>query len=146
MRTISNVCVIGDLICMGCCGRDYCNRKEVIESIRENTREFKHHDLISFRDRADCIRSSGVCRNVIFANEEETQVMCPLHPEVCGEDLREGHCDVKYLCKTAYLFKEWDRKKQDAFIEFIKKKNLDWFSFSMGMDDDSLLEEFESTE
>ncbi|MGM5487488.1 MAG: hypothetical protein ACQESG_00910 [Nanobdellota archaeon] len=144
-RTVSEVCVIGDLICMGCCGRDYGSFEEVCEGIRQNTREFRYYkNLEEFRDRAQCLRPCGVCRNVIFTDESETQVMCPLHPEIHGSDKRVGHCEVKYLCATAKQFKEWDAKIQGAFIEFIKNKNLDWFTFSMGMDSDEFLHEFQA--
>ncbi len=149
-RTISNVCVIGNLTCMGCCGRDYTNRKELTEAIWKNTLEFSHlKDRKAFIERfeAKYLRECGVCRNVIFADKKKTKVMCPGHPAFNEKgnkaDLREGHCEVEYLCSAARAFSGWNDEKKDRFIRFIQDKKLDWYDFSMGMDNDSLLKEFE---
>ena len=113
--THSGVCVIGDLVCMGCCGRDYTSREEVEAGIETNTREYNNlMDRKSFRDRTDSryLRYCGICKNLIYADQKKDRVVCPLHPAFNGkddsEDLREGHCDVKYLCKAAQLFNTWD--------------------------------------
>ncbi len=142
----SNVCQIDDLTCFGCCGNNYKTKDEVLIGIKKNTKEFE--DWISlekpvkdFLRRMRFVRDCGVCFSVI---EKDGKVFCPGHPELNnGNDLREGHCDIHYLCKTAYFYKEWDDKKKEKFIKFIKSKNLEWYEFSIGMDNDSLLKEFE---
>lgn len=127
---------------MGCCGHDFGSIKEVKEAVIRNTSEFrKFDDLRKFRDRADKWNlRKGVCRNVIMV---KGQVFCPLHPERNkGKDLRKGHCETGYLCKTARIFSGWRKKKQQNFLEFIKKKNLGVIEYSIKMDDGSLLKEF----
>jgi hypothetical protein len=145
----SDICVIGDLICMGCCGDNYTNREEIIEAIRRNTGEYKESkskkDFMNRHD-ADAVRKCGVCRNVIFSDDSKKQVMCPLHPifneDGDSKDIRDGHCDIYYLCKAAFCFSMWDEKKRRAFVSFILKKKPDWYEFSMGMDSDTYLNEF----
>ena len=41
---------------------------------------------------------NGVCRNLIEGNG---MLFCPLHPKRVGKDLRTGHCDINYFCRTA---------------------------------------------
>ena len=148
--TISNVCFLGKLSCMGCCGRDYTSKKDIVEAIRKNTFEFEDSKSPEeFRDRIDSkyLRDCGVCRNLIFSDKSAKSVKCPLHPAFNkakdGSDLREGHCEIEYLCKAAFLFDLWDERKQIAFVKFIENKKLNWFNYSMGMNDDSFVDEFE---
>jgi hypothetical protein len=149
---ISDICVIGELICMGCCGNNYTNREELTEGIKKNTKEYHSYSSkkeFMKRSHADSVRKSGVCRNVIFSDKKETKVMCPLHPAFNeaneAKDLRENHCDIYYLCKAAFCFSMWNEKKKNKFIEFIKSKKPDWYEFSMGMDSDAFLNEFEES-
>lgn len=146
----SNVCIIGDMLCMGCCGHDFTSRPEVAEAIRKNTQEWnrlKDRSKFMRRPYSAVLRKCGVCRNIIFSDKEMTRVMCPLHPAFNEEgdntDIREGHCETEHLCKTAFVFDMWPQDKQEAFKRFVKSKDLDWYDFSMGMDSGSLLEEFE---
>ena len=105
----------------------------------------------SFRDRhpKDILRVSGVCYNLVWKDKEKRIIFCPLHPEAAnndnGNDMRKGHCNPRYLCKTAYKFRRWSKKKQDRYIKFLKSKNLEWYEYSVGTDDNSLLEEFEKS-
>lgn len=128
---------------MGCCGHSYKNRKEIEEGIRKNTLNFKHADdkLKWGRKDSEYIRSCGVCHNIIKIGDE---VFCPLHPERnSGDDLRDIPCDKEYMCRTFYMFNQWDEKKQKQFILFIKSKKLDWFTYSIGMDNGTFLNQFE---
>ncbi len=142
----SNVCQIGNLTCFGCCGRNYKTRKEVVDRIIKNTKEYEEHiekgkQLSEFINRYNDVHHSGVCHNVIL---KHNKVFCPAHPELNkGNDIRIGYCDIHYLCKAAFCYKQWSDDKKKKFVEFIKNKNLDWFEFSIGMDNDSLLKEFE---
>ena len=132
---------------MGCCGHDFISKKKTKEAINKNTKQFYmdkikiKEDFVEFRDRYEITNlKNGVCRNLI---ERDGCFLCPLHPNLHkGEDLREGHCDVNYLCKTAREFSKWDKNKQQQFIDFIKKKNLDNLTYSMKMDNSSLMGEF----
>ncbi len=147
---VSQICIIGDLTCMGCCGNTFGSAEELADAIWRNTLEFREStDKITFKDRAekDTLRSCGVCKNLIFSDDKMTKVKCPLHPvfnspEEKG-DLREGHCDTVHLCRAAFLYNVWDEKKKKKFVAFLLGKKLDWYTFSMGMDSNSLLEEFE---
>lgn len=134
--------------CMGCCGHNYISKEMIREAIKFNTIEFsdfKHNDegLLAFRDRAyKRDLRYGVCRNLI---EKNGQVLCPLHPAVCGKELRQDHCDIYYLCDTARKFAKWSEEKRVKFLDFVKSKNLDSIEYSMKMDDNSLLKEFQES-
>lgn len=127
---------------MGCCGHDFGSIKEIKEVILRNTAEFKKiNNLRKFRDRADkWDLKSGVCRNVIKMNG---QVYCPLHPaRNQGRDLRSGHCDINFLCKTAEKFNRFNKEKQKEFLGFVKGKKLDTIDYGIKIDDGSLMKEF----
>jgi hypothetical protein len=150
----SGLCQLGWLSCVGCCGHHFQGKLEVAKGIEKNTLEFRDHvsrgkDLKVFMNRSKDRRESGICRNAVY-DVAKDKVFCPLHPEEnSGVDLRKDHhyCDTLHLCKTAFLFEQWDRTTQARFLKFIREKKqnneLDWYSYSMKMADDSLLDEFE---
>jgi hypothetical protein len=146
MVTLSPLCQLNGG-CMGCCGHDFLSKNKTKEAITKNTKQFYSQNIktktayLEFRDRYDITNlKNGVCRNLI---EKEGCFLCPLHPSLHkDEDLREGHCDVNYLCKSAHEFSKWDEVKKKRFIDFIKKKELDNLSYSMKMDNNSLIDEF----
>ncbi|MBR9683853.1 hypothetical protein GOV03_04920 [Candidatus Woesearchaeota archaeon] len=133
--------------CMGCCGHSFVSKKKIEEAIKKNTLEFmgvdlrSEEELIEFRDRAlPRDLRDGVCRNLI---EKEGKIFCPLHPEQNdGRELRTGHCDINYLCRTAREFLSWSEEKQERFLKFIDSKKLDNIEYSMKMNDNSLFMEF----
>lgn len=140
-----NLCQLDELglSCIGCCGHNFGTKEELESSILKNTLE--HNDaehMLTFRDRAkkENLRKSGLCRNVI---EKNGRYFCPLHPlQNNGKELRKGHCDIGYECKTFFEFNSWAKKKQDSFIKFLEKKHLDNIDYSIGIDSGSLLKEF----
>ena len=112
-----------------------------MQALVRNTREYRRfQDKKAFMERTKYLRDAGICANAIFL--PDGTVGCPLHPAINGKDLREGHCDIKHLCKAAQEFAKWSKDKQTEFIVFIKNKNLDWCSYSIWMDNDKLLKEF----
>lgn len=149
----SSLCQVAGLSCMGCCGHGFKGKKEVAEGIEKNTLEYMDHQdrgvgLREWMNRSKELRNSGVCRNLVY-DVEKDRILCPLHPEVNnGEDFRVDHhyCDILHVCKTAFFFELWDDKMKNDFIRFIRskrKKGMSWYEYSMGMNDDSLLAEFE---
>lgn len=157
--------------CMGCCGNNFSSKEKIKEAIKENNREFREANpktemsanhtkgvisdhvkepsvlntqLMRFRDRATPMDlRNGVCRNLI---EKNGRLLCPLHPaQNNGKDLREGHCDINHLCNTSKEFSKWNKEKQERFLLFINKKNLDNLDYSLQIDNGSLLKEFESS-
>ena len=134
---------------MGCCGHSFGSPEEIRRAIEKNTLEFKEIDpqndeeLIKFRDRAKAMDlRSGVCRNLI---EQEGQFFCPLHPSRnSGRELRENHCDIFHLCKTAKDFADWREEKQEDFLKFIRRRHLNNLEYSLMMDRGELLEKFKS--
>jgi hypothetical protein len=136
---------------MGCCGKEFKDKLSVAKGIEKNTLEFDRHrdKLDAFMNRSKDLRESGICRNLVY-DVQRDMIYCPLHPEQNqGNDLRVDHhsCDIMHLCKGAFLFEHWDDVRKKEFISFLKKKKkqggLDWHSFSLGMADDSLVDEFE---
>ncbi len=133
---------------MGCCGHDFASQATIAEAIRLNTLEFAEalpaveKEYITFRDRAAVFDLRyGVCRNLVRL--PEGRLGCPLHPARHeGKDLREGHCDIHYLCDTAKAFAMWRQEKQDEFVAFIAEKKLDTITYSIQMDAGGLLAEF----
>jgi hypothetical protein len=155
MRYIkSNLCQLGWLSCMGCCGHQFKDKKAVAEGIEKNTIEYDEHmrwgrPVKDWMNRSKDRRQSGVCRNLVY-DVKADKVHCPAHPEATGgvdHRLEHHHCDVLHVCKTAFFFDLWEKERQKDFIDFLRKKkkegSLDWYTYSMGMQDDSLLHEFE---
>ena len=132
---------------MGCCGHDFEPKEKIKEAIFKNTLEFKNADpqaekqFLQFRDRKPSMDlRNGVCQNLV---EERGCFLCPLHPARHQEkDLRIGHCDTEYFCKTATLFEKSSEEKKKKFARFIEMKKLDKLDYSIQMDNNSLLEEF----
>lgn len=130
---------------MGCCGNNMGTKKQIEKVIKENTQDFeKANSLEEFRDRYDKdALKYGICRNLI---KKDNLIFCPLHPALIDTDLRIDHCDINHLCKTFKLFQKWNKEKQNKFLNFLKTKKenneLDWYTYSIGMDQDTLLEEF----
>lgn len=141
--TKTSLCQFDNKGCFGCCGRDFKAKERVIKDIKKNTDDFyNHNDMIKFRDRKEKLnlRPSGVCRNAILIDDS---VLCPLHPNMNdGNDARDGHCDINYLCKTAKIFNSWNKRKQRKFLRFVKRKKMDWFDYSLNVDNGELLKEF----
>lgn len=98
-------------------------------------------EFLAFRDRTfpdDLL--NGVCRNLI---EEKGRLICPLHPSRHnGKDLRKGHCDINFLCKAAKEFAGWDKRKRERFLQFLQDKKVDSIDYSLKMENNSWLEEF----
>ena len=142
----SDLCQVKELnlTCFGCCGYDFTGKSQIMKDIKKNTLEYKQiRNKEKFRDRADkdSLRKSGLCRNLVVLNNK---VLCPLHPGMNkGKELRKGHCDINYICKTSKLYtNEWDEETRKQFIEFLKTKKLDTYTYSLGMDKGLLLKEF----
>ncbi len=147
--TISPLCQLNGG-CMGCCGYDFEPKEKIKEAISKNTLEFKNANpqtekqFLQFRDRRPPMNlRHGVCRNLV---EENGCFLCPLHPARHGKDLRIGHCDTEYFCKTAREFENWSEEKKKKLILFIEEKKLDNLDYSIRMDNNSLLEEFNAVE
>ncbi|MFH1063815.1 MAG: hypothetical protein V1729_01910 [Candidatus Woesearchaeota archaeon] len=150
----SNLCQLGWVSCMGCCGHKFKSKLHVAQGIEKNTKEFNSHvqrgkPMKEFMNRTKDVRECGICANMTYDVKTDA-IYCPLHPEVNqGVDLRIDHpyCDILHVCTTAYFYDLWDAERKKEFIKFLKKKrrdgNLDWYKYSIGMSDDSLLQEFE---
>jgi len=144
----TELCQLDGRSCFGCCGRKWGTKEEVLVQIGTNTKELAEiKDRMQFRLRADPDDvPHGTCRNLVFDKENE-HALCPLHPaQNNGADLRVGHCDINYLCKTAKQFNKWDREKQDKFIAFLRKYNHDLYDYSMHMDQNIYFKEFKKEE
>ena len=132
---------------MGCCGHDFISKEKIKEAIVLNNREFEDYspytkdNLILFRDRAHKNQLRwGVCLNLI---EKDNQIFCPLHPLLNNNvDLRENHCAINHMCKTAQEFETWNKEKQQQFLNLIKEKNMDNLDYSLAIDQEILLKEF----
>ncbi|MBW2985984.1 hypothetical protein KY333_01305 [Candidatus Woesearchaeota archaeon] len=141
----SELCAFGKFYCFGCCLIDNAKptREELAEAFKRNTINFKQFKNIKeFAERSNTgdVLACGVCNNLIIKNN---QIICPLHPNLAGEELRKRtFCFKDYLCDTAEKFNKWDNNKQKAFLQFVKKKDPDWYAFSMNIEDGTWLKEF----
>jgi len=112
--------------------------------MRKNNSEFdKKKSLKVFMSRANELRPSGICANLIF---KKKTFYCPGHPALHGgRDYRnlDPDCDKDHVCMTYGLFQNWSAEKQQAFLDFLKSKKFDSFTYSVRMDDNSILKEFE---
>ncbi|MAE42455.1 hypothetical protein CMO93_01680 [Candidatus Woesearchaeota archaeon] len=132
------------LSCFGCCGNSYTNKKKIIRDIRKNTLEFENKkSLKSFMTRTTELRSSGICANLILKDEK---FFCPGHPQLNKNiDYRnlDPDCHKEHICKTYSLFQTWNKEKQKQFLNFLKSKKLNSYAYSIRLDNNYLLEEFE---
>ncbi|NQU79682.1 hypothetical protein HQ545_07995 [Candidatus Woesearchaeota archaeon] len=150
----SELCQLGWISCMGCCGHSFKNKISVAKGIEKNTYEYidnksKNKALQEFMNRSKERHSSGICQNLVY-DKEKDKIFCPMHPELnSGKDIRLDHhyCDILHVCKTSFLFDLWDNKRKNDFLKFLRKKSrkdkLDWYTYSSKMTDNTLLEEFE---
>ncbi len=142
-----NLCQLTELklSCFGCCGHSYKSKEKIMRDLEKNSLEYEFcKDNREFRDRAkrNDLRPSGICRNIIIAGDS---VICPLHPELNDMlDLRITHCNTMHLCRTRREFESWDEDKRNAYLRFLKGKNLDMIDYSIKTDDGSLLREFQT--
>ncbi len=92
--TEADLCQLGQG-CFGCCGRNYKSKKEIEKALVENISDFHKivkngtiEELKRFRDRHDKndLHACGICYNLIIINGK---LGCPLHPKVCGQELRD---------------------------------------------------------
>ncbi len=139
----SSVCQIPGIGCFGCCGYDFTSKKPIKAALKKNTEEYKKYkDKIKFRDRSKKLRKCGICKNLIL---KRNKIYCSLHPEQNKDkDLRIGHCDVKFICKAARKYDKWPDDTRKKFLKFIKDKKIDWYDYSIKMDNNILLKEFEA--
>lgn len=142
MRPPMNLCQTQEFSCMGCCGHDYAPEEGLRWGIKDNTREFKElKDIRHLTKRAEQLRACGVCRAIV---EKEGRVVCALHPmQNNGVEYRDRFCQKEYFCETMKKYLGWDEKKKERFIIFIRSKNPDWYEYSMKIDQDLYLKEFE---
>jgi len=147
----ASLCQLDFLSCFGCCGNGMADKREIAKAITQNTLEFHRSDVHVkvWGNRSKDLHPAGICRNLIYDKSSDS-IYCPLHPEKNnGVDYRVDHhtCDILHVCKTAFFFDLWADDMKDSFLLFLKKKQddgeLDWYSYSKRMADDSLLEEFE---
>ena len=161
MYLANSLCKFNGVSCIGCCGHTFKSKKEIERDLKKNTNDFrKFRKLEKFRDRVPRhrLRASGICYNLILKPKKSeaflgpknpkdflgnSNIICPLHPAVCGRELRKDHCDKDFLCKSAKKFHGWSDEKRKKFLKFLKDKNLDWYDYSIGMEDNRFLDEFE---
>ena len=140
-----NLCQYKELSCFGCCGHTWGGKREVLSQIDKNTLIYQFSTLEEFKERGrDRLSASGGCKSLI---KKDGRIVCGLHPlQHEGKDHRDKNCQKKYLCKAFKAFLEWDAAKQKRFLKFIDGKKLNNYTYSMGMDSDKLLKEFETSE
>ena len=132
------------LSCFGCCGNSYSNKRKLMGDIKKNTLEFNNSkSIVSFMSRIRGLRESGICASLVLKDEK---FFCPGHPILHGgKDFRDidPDCHKDHLCRAFSLFQTWDKEKQQKFLDFLESKKLDSYAYSIKMDNNSLLEEFE---
>lgn len=127
--------------CFGCCGHHFTGKKEVIEGLKKNHIEYKRtNDKVEFLKRENFIRKCGICYNIGI--QENGKIGCLVY-QIEGKDMRHIiDCDTKYECKTFSMFKSWDDMTQQKFKDFVENLDIDWYDFSIKMDNDEILELF----
>lgn len=158
----TNLCRLPGLTCMGCCGLDFAKklgpsakpefikgmRQSFIELEQVNNDKKKFKELYDPEDLHDC----GMCRRLVcktpgtleqLKGKKNLDITCPLHPaENDGVELRKGECDFKFMCAGQRQFHTWDDRKRQAFVAYIVSLDLDWFTYSVRMHDDTILHDF----
>lgn len=130
--------------CFGCCGDNFKSDEEVVREIRENMNDFgRYEDKEAFMKRPPCFKPSGICGNLGFINGK---IGCLVYPKKEQDDMGKGYCDHGFKCKIFKEFKSWSEKKQEEFLNFLEKKNSNFYDYSIGMDNGRFLNEFKSSE
>jgi hypothetical protein len=143
MELPETLCQTQEFSCMGCCGHDYAPEEGLRWGIKDNTQEWRElKDIRHLTKRAEQLRACGVCRAVV---EKEGRVVCALHPmQNKGVEHRDRFCQKEYFCNTMKRYKEWDTETKKIFLELVRSKKPDWYTYSMKMDQDVYLTEFET--
>jgi len=142
----SELCKFGEYYCFGCCIIDNAvpSREELEDAFKRNTlafKQFKNIKSFAERENTGAVLACGICNNLVWKNNK---IICPLHPQIAGEDMRKRtFCHKDYLCDTAERFNEWSKEKQERFLKFVKSKDPDWYTFSMNIENNSWLKEFQ---
>jgi hypothetical protein len=141
------LCQLGNLSCMGCCTETKVQSRKITESqLIINTERFnliKDPEEFSKDSGPNVDKKSSMCKTLI---KEGDKVFCPAHPMskyTGGKDMRH-FCWKDYWCPTMKRYLKMDEKTKEDFVKFIKSKELDWYSYSVGMDSGNLFREFES--
>jgi hypothetical protein len=141
-----------NISCFGCCGNSFSSKKEILKDVLLNTEELtsngnilSSYELIKFRDRFDgdnALSENGLCYNLVDLGSG--CFGCPLHNKVKhilpddsklkinnNVDLRVGHCDVNEECETFFAWKTMSDDEKIDFVNFVKKLELDTYSYSV---------------
>ena len=149
------------LSCWGCCGRNFTNKQEIEQDIKQNTQQFNQIKLpstlrfLQFRDRLsenpDELMPSGICSNLVKFNGT---LACPLHPKInkivskkqClrlnQKDLRVNHCDIACTCDSSNYFQIFNKKEKKEYINWLSKQNLNHYTYSIGNVEGTLIKKF----
>jgi len=149
-----NLCQIPELnlSCIGCCGTITGTKEQVMKALKKNTLEFEESKKLPLekfikRYDGDALRTCGICHNLII--NDEGKMICPAHPILNNNiDIRKNYCDIYYICKSAFVFGMWSYDKKDKFMRFLKfktKNGMDWYEYSVKMDNGTIIEEFENS-
>jgi len=136
-----NLCQFEKFSCFGCCGHDFVSREEIFSALKEQTKLLDSTKIEIFCSReTPYVGKTGICEHLIF---KDGKVFCPCHPlQNDGNDLREPRCQKDHECETLKEFNKMSEDQKQKFLNFLRRKNLDWFNYSIAMDDGSLLKEF----
>lgn len=158
-----NLCQFEGFSCFGCCGYEFKGKKKAADSVYKQTKEYKRfgdgkYDRLRFRERRkfDDLNSGNFCRNLILEKglskselmrKKKVKLLCPLHPVHNDKlDLRDGHCDKDYMCEMQVQFHKMKKIERERFIKWlrkrIKKEDIDWHTYSVFMDEDVFLKEY----
>jgi hypothetical protein len=127
------------LSCFGCCGHHFKDKKTMHQFFANNKRTLEAYKKAGksykeFMDREKKIASCGGCYNLIKEKDDRgrEQYLCAVHPlRIGGDDIRVGHCDHDYLCKTAAHVNKMTADEKKLFYEFLKEQQFDSYTFSM---------------
>ena len=127
--------------CFGCCLKNPKCKADVMNEIKKNTAELKKSkSLKKFMKRhKGYVMSSGACQNLVLL--KNGKYGCAIYGRLKNE-LPSSFCYSDYLCKTAKAFNKWAPSKRKAFLKFIKNKKLSAYDFSVCMDNNALLKDF----
>lgn len=117
------------------------SKKEVMTQIKKNTAELKKSKNLKLfvRRHYNYVTLSGVCQNIVLL--KNGKYGCAVYGKL-KESLPASFCYSDYQCKTAKEFSGWGAEKKKMFLKFLKNKKLSAYDYSVGMDNNALLKEF----
>lgn len=137
------LCQFEGFSCFGCCGREYAQKEIIEQELKEQAALLEKEGPEKLSKQTELLNTSGICNKLVLKNGK---VFCGCHPiQNKGVDYRvnDKACQRDFFCETMKWFRSIDKQTRDKFLQFLRQKDLNWYTYSINMDNGNLKKEFE---